>query len=93
VYSNWSARDTASAFLPQLVLHQHSASASSFSSKTKSRTTSSDKDFPNLSPSEDSSGFQEGGLGLDGDEVEHELAINQPFIAKGFCFRVFSIIT
>jgi len=93
VYSNWSARDTASALLPQPVPHQHSASASSFSSKTKSRTTSSDKDSPNFSPSEDLSGFQEGGLGSDGDEVEHELAINQPSIAKGFRFRVFSIIT
>jgi len=74
------------------VPHQHSASASSFSSKTKSRATSSDKDSPNLSPSEDSSGFQEGGLGSDGDEVEHKLAINQPSIEKGFHFWVFSII-
>jgi hypothetical protein len=74
------------------VPHQRAASASSFSSKTNSRATSSDKDTPDFSPSEDSSGFQEGGLGSDGDEVERELTINQPSIAKGFRFRVFSII-
>ena len=76
----------------QPVLHQRSASASSVSSKTNSYATSSDRDAPDLSPNEDSSGFQEGGLGLDGDKVEHELTINQPSTAKGFCFWVFSII-
>jgi len=89
-YSNWSARD--STLLPQPVPHQCSASASSVSSKTNSRAASSDNDAPDLSPNEDPSGFQEGGLGLDDDEVERELAINQPSTAKGFRFRVFSII-
>ena len=61
-------------------------------SESNSRATSSDRDAPDLSPDEDSSGFQEGGLGSDDDEVERELTINQPSTAKGFRFRVFSII-
>jgi hypothetical protein len=68
VYSNRSARDTA--LLPQPVPHQRSESGGSFSSKTNNHATSSDKDSPDLSSNEDSSGFQEGSLGSDGGEVE-----------------------
>jgi len=75
-------RDKDTALLPQSVPHQRSASASSFSSKTNSRATSSEKDCPDLSPNKDFSGFQEGGLGSDGDKVERELAINQPSTIK-----------
>jgi len=51
----------------------------------------SDKDSPDLSLNEDSSGFQEGGLGSDGDEVER--AGHQPtlHLQKDFAFGYFPL--